>query len=160
MRLWRIARAEHDALDGEGARLHGGRWSREGRAVVYTASSAPLAVLELLVHVDVEDLPGDLVLMEIAVPADAGMGEAGLDQLPGDWNAVPDHPACIELGEEWLTSLDTLLLKVPSAVMPRESNVLINPAHPDMGRVEVVVSEAFGFDPRLAGQASRLTLDA
>jgi RES domain-containing protein len=150
MRLWRIARAEHDALDGEGARLHGGRWNREGRAVVYAASSAPLAVLELLVHVDVEDLPGDLVLMEIAVPADVGMGEVGVERLPGDWNAVADHPACIRLGEKWLTSLDTLLLQVPSAVLPRESNVLINPVHPEMRRVEVVGREAFAFDPRLA----------
>lgn len=90
--------------------------------------------------------------MEIIVPADVGMGEVGVDRLPGDWNAVPDHPACIRLGEDWLTSLDTLLLKVPSAVLPRESNVLTNPGHPDMGRVEVVGREAFAFDPRLAGR--------
>lgn len=151
MRLWRVARAKYQQLDGEGARLNGGRWNSEGYPVVYAASSAPLAVLELLVHVAVEDLPTDLVLVEVDVPDDVGLTEVRLDQLPSDWNAVPDHPECVRLGDEWVTSSRTLLLRVPSAVMPRESNVLINPEHPEMERVMVAAREPFAFDPRLVG---------
>ncbi|HUG41828.1 MAG TPA: RES family NAD+ phosphorylase [Longimicrobiales bacterium] len=151
MKLWRIARAKHQRLDGEGARLNGGRWNSEGYAVIYAASSAPLAVLELLVHVEVEDLPTDLVLSEIAVPDDVGITEVRLNQLPGDWNSMPDHPDCVRLGDEWVASSGTLLLRVPSAVMPRETNMLINPEHAEMERVKVAAQEPFTFDPRLIG---------
>lgn len=151
MKLWRLARAKYQQLDGEGARLNGGRWNSEGYPVVYAASSAPLAVLELLVHVEVEDLPTDLVLVEISVPDDVGITEVRLDQLPSDWNSMPDHPDCVQLGDEWVASSGTLLLGVPSAVMPRESNVLINPEHPEMGRVKVAAQEPFTFDARLVG---------
>jgi RES domain-containing protein len=149
MKLWRIARAKYQQLDGEGARLNGGRWNSEGYAVVYAASSAPLAVLELLIHVEVEDLPTDLLLIEIAVPEDVGITEVRPDQLPSDWNSIPDHPDCVRLGDKWVASAGTLLLKVPSAVMPRESNLLINPQHPEMERVKVARTEPFAFDPRL-----------
>lgn len=131
--------------------MHGGRWNSEGRPVAYTASSAPLAALELLVQVAVEDLPTDLVLIEIAVPDDVGTSEVDLDQLPSGWNATADHPACVRLGDEWVTSSETLLLRVPSAVMPKETNVLVNPRHPEMERVRTVGVEPFQFDRRLLG---------
>jgi RES domain-containing protein len=149
MRLWRITRSKHQALDGEGARMHGGRWNSEGLAVIYAASTASLAALEMLVHIDVEDVPADLVLTELDVPEDASIIEIGLNDLPADWNAIPDHPECLRRGNEWIASRSTLLLKVPSAVMPRESNVLINPEHSDFARVGVSSSESFSFDPRL-----------
>ena len=72
MPTWRICRQAHQDPGGEGARLNGGRWNSEGVAAVYTASSLALAALEYLVHVDIEDVPGDLVAMAIEVPGDAG----------------------------------------------------------------------------------------
>jgi RES domain-containing protein len=66
--VWRITRAAYQALDGEGARLHGGRWNPEGVPVVYTSTTLSLAALEYLVHVDPEDVPGDLVAMRIRIP--------------------------------------------------------------------------------------------
>ncbi len=149
MRLWRIARAKFQQLDGEGARLNGGRWNSEGRALVYASTSAPLAVLELLVHVDVEDLPDDLVITKIDVPEDVQVTGVSPDELPDGWNSTPDHPACVGLGDEWLAASATLLLRVPSAVMPAETNVLINPEHSDVERVNIVVRHPFSFDPRL-----------
>jgi RES domain-containing protein len=151
MRLWGITRAKHQQLDGEGARLYGGRWNSEGCRVVYAASSAPLALLEYLVHVDVEDLPTDLVLMEIDSPDDVGISEVQLDQLPDDWNSMPDHPECVRLGNHWISQSDKLVLSVPSAIMPRERNLLLNPQHPDMERVKISGAEPFTFDPRLLG---------
>lgn len=91
------------------------------------------------------------MLIEIAVPDNVGITEVRPDDLPRDWNSVPDHPDCVQLGDEWVASSRTLLLRVPSAVMPRESNVLINPEHREMERVKVVTQEPFTFDARLVG---------
>ena len=139
MLVWRIYREAHQALDGEGSRLHGGRWSSERVSVVYTSSTLALAALEYLVHVDIEDVPDDLVAMAIEVP----------DDLPPDWNQVLDHPACARIGDQWAAKGTVLLLLVPSAVVPEESNVLINPDHPRAGDVRMVSIRPFAFDSRL-----------
>jgi RES domain-containing protein len=149
MKLWRITRARYQQLDGEGARQHGGRWNSEGRPVVYAASSPSLAALELLVHVDIEDLPTDMVLIEIDVPDDALPAEVHAQDLPAEWNTTPDHPECIRRGDAWLADAEKLLLKVPSAVMPQENNVLINPAHTDFGTVQISSVGSFHLDRRL-----------
>ena len=139
MLVWRICREEHQVLDGEGSRLHGGRWSSERVSSVYTSSTLALAALEYLVHVDIEDVPDDLVAMAIEVP----------DDLPPDWNQVLDHPACARIGDQWAAKGTVLLLLVPSAVVPEESNVLINPDHPRAGDVRMVSIRPFAFDSRL-----------
>jgi RES domain-containing protein len=149
VRTWRICRAAHQGLDGEGARLHGGRWTSEGVPAVYTSSSLSLAALEYLAHVDVADAPDDLVAMAIQVPDDAGEQTVGPDNLPQGWNRLPDHPACTALGDAWAADGTALLLRVPSAVVPEESNVLINPRHPRAHEVAVVSARPFAFDPRL-----------
>jgi len=151
VRAWRIARDAHQALDGEGARLYGGRWNPEGVAAVYTSASLALAALEYLVHVDAEDVPGDLVALEIEVPDDAGVRIVRPRDLPADWNRVEDHPACVAMGAEWVRNGADLVLRVPSAIVPEESNLLINPGHPTAGRVTVVGTRPFSFDPRLLG---------
>ena len=150
MLVWRICRAAHQELDGEGARLHGGRWNSEGVPVVYTSSTLALAALEYLVHVDIEDVPDDLVAMAIEVPDDAGEGIVKVDDLPGDWNQLPDHPACPRIGDQWAAEGTALLLCVPSAVVPEESNLLINPNHPSAGDLLVVSTRPFVFDSRLS----------
>ncbi|HEU0013932.1 MAG TPA: RES family NAD+ phosphorylase [Longimicrobium sp.] len=151
MRVWRIARAAYQALDGEGARLYGGRWNPEGVAAVYASASLALAALEYLVHVDTENVPGDLVALEIEVPDDAGARVVLPAELPADWNRVDDHPACVETGAGWAREAADLVLRVPSAIVPEESNFLINPSHPAAGRVSIVRTRPFSFDPRLLG---------
>jgi len=138
-------------MDGEGARLHGGRWNSEGLAVVYFSSSLSLAALEYLVHVDIEDSPSDLVAIEVDVPE--GLREDRLlpSELPSDWNQVADHPECVRRGDVWLRQGRTALLRVPSAVVPIETNILLNPEHRDAGRVRVTRAEPFAFDRRLLG---------
>lgn len=151
MRVWRISRRAYQALDGEGARLFGGRWNSEGVPVVYTSSTLSLAALESLVHVQIEDAPDDLVSVEIDIPDDAGVEQVVMFDLPADWNQVEDHPACAELGNAWTAGAQTLVLRVPSAIIPHEYNVLLNPRHPDMRRVRVVAVREFSVDPRLLG---------
>lgn len=151
MRVWGITRRAHQALDGEGARLFGGRWNSEGVAVVYTSATLSLAALEYLVHVQIEDVPADLVSLEIEVPDAASMQDVSPADLPDDWNRVDDHPACSALGDRWAREGTALVSRVPSAVITHERNLLLNPRHPQMEGVSVVSVERFSFDPRLLG---------
>lgn len=151
MIAWRITRQAYQTLDGEGARLNGGRWSSAGRTVIYTSQSLSLAALEYLVHVDPLLAPSDLVAMEIEVPNDAGLGaSAEADRFPlGDWRRYPAPEWQAELGDEWLADGTFLWLAVPSAIVPEEHNVLIDPWHARMHDVRVVSTRPFAFDKRL-----------
>ena len=82
MELWRIARRAQVALDGEGARLYGGRWNSAGTAVVYAASHLSLAALEYLVHIDPDDAPDDLVALRLSVPGNARISPRGVAATP------------------------------------------------------------------------------
>jgi RES domain-containing protein len=136
-------------MDGEGARLHGGRWNSEGLALVYLSSSLSLAALEYLVHVDIEDAPSDLIAIEVEVPRGVREARVLVSELPSDWNQVADHADCVRRGDLWLREGRTALLRVPSAVVPIEANVLLNPGHVDAARVRVISHEPFAFDRRL-----------
>jgi RES domain-containing protein len=147
--VWRLTRAPFQALDGEGAHVNGGRWNSEGTGVVYTSSTLALAALEYLVHVDPPDVPADLVAMRIEVPDEVPGDAVDTEDLPRDWNEVPDHPACLDHGDAWAAAARTLLLRVPSAIVPEEHNILLNPRHLDAARIAVIAVRPFAFDRRL-----------
>lgn len=149
MLLWRLTRAPFRALDGEGARIAGGRWNSEGRPVVYASGTLALAALEYLVHVDPADVPDDLLAMGIEVPDRAPSMSVRPEDLPQDWNRTPDHEACHAIGDAWADAGKTLLLRVPSAIVPEEDNVLVNPRHAGASTLRVARERAFRFDPRL-----------
>ena len=143
MIVYRLCKAAHTALNGEGARLYGGRWNSPGKPMVYTAASPSLAVLEVLVHLDLpaELLPDDYRLLTIEIPDDAAMYR--LDPTPTDNNA------CRQAGDGFLGSGAALALLVRSSVVPQEWNTLLNVKHTDMHRVNVLNNEPFAFDTRL-----------
>ena len=145
---FRICRAAHRALDGEGARLWGGRWNPPGRAVIYLAGTRALAALELLVHLDSSEAPRDLVLIEVTFPGDS-VESVGASSLPATWSRTQEHPACRKRGDAWLDAGRSLVLRVPAAPMVEEVNYLINPAHPAFRRVRTHRQRRFTFDPRL-----------
>jgi RES domain-containing protein len=149
MRVWRIARGVYNPLDGEGPRRFAGRWNSQGVPVVYTAAHLSLAVLEVLVHTDPDLIPNDLTVYEIEIPDDLSISHVRSDALPPDWALVPDHGACREIGDAWLASGTSAVLGVPSAVIPEETNYLVDPAHVESTRVRVVSARPFVFDPRL-----------
>lgn len=151
MRVYRLCRAPFRTLDGEGARLYGGRWNTPGRAVVYTAGSLALAALEYLIHVDVADVPADLVALTIEVPDDVEVTTVDPATLPPGWEQVAEPTACKALGDAWLSEGRHLGLRVPAAPVPEEFNLLLDPRHPAASRVRVVAERAFHFDPRLIG---------
>jgi RES domain-containing protein len=149
MRVYRICREPFAALDGEGARLYGGRWNRPGRPAVYAATSRALAALEYLVHVEPADVPGDLILLTIELPDDVRREEVDPATLPVGWNQVAGHPACQDRGDAWLAAGASAALEAPSAPIPEERNVIVNSRHPESVRVVEVDRRPFVFDPRL-----------
>lgn len=117
--------------------------------MVYASTTLSLATLEMLVHVDVEDLPSDLVAIEIAVAKGARFERIHVKDLPRDWAELPGHPACRKIGDGWAMARESLVLRVPSAVVPEEENTLVNPAHPDAATLRVVSTRLFRLDRRL-----------
>jgi RES domain-containing protein len=151
MLVYRIATSKHiNDLSGEGARLHGGRWNHRGTAVLYTSETRSLATVELVVHVSLSFAPTDLKMATIEVPDEPAPEEVDVAALPPNWRAFPAPPELADLGTSWARSGRSLLLRVPSAVVEHEHNILINPAHPDIARVVLAKVEDFRLDRRLA----------
>ena len=151
MLLWRIAREIHvdSALEGVGGLMVSGRWHRRGQPILYTASSAALAALEVLVHVEPLQAPDDLRLLGLDLPDELTLEELGPALLPEDWRSVPAPESTQSIGNAWLERRSSVALRVPSVVVPMETNVLLNPRHPEMARVRISSNEAFRFDSRL-----------
>ena len=133
------------AFDGEGARRFGGRWNSRGRSCVYLAGSESLAMLEVMVHLDDYRLLRHYALLEVPLPSDQVLRLPEAD-LPGDWRDEPAPPSTAELGDSWLDGQSSLVLAVPSAVVPREWSYLLNPDHQDFGRL-VAGAKEVSFEP-------------
>jgi RES domain-containing protein len=149
LRVWRLCKRAHSAFDGEGSRLAGGRWNRRGTRMIYTSGSLSLAALEILVHCEPSLLPADLVAIPADIPVSLGIEPVDEARLPSDWSRMPPPGALADLGSGWLDAARSPVLSVPSAVVPRERNYLLNPAHPDFARIKRGAIEPFSLDPRL-----------
>jgi len=151
MVVWRICLRERAlrAFRGEGARLYGGRWNLPGLAIVYCAESMALACLEVLVHVDPEDLPNELAAVSCEIPNTVRILRLEASELPVDWREYPAPESLRSIGQQWFQRKQFSVLSVPSAVIPAERNYLLNPLHPDFGKVVIRQPEPFSLDPRL-----------
>jgi RES domain-containing protein len=148
MRLWRISRFAD--LAGEGGLHAAGRWHSKGRRVVYLAEHPASAVLELLVHleIDVEDFPAHFQLLEIDAPDRIAVTAIDETSLSPDSRGEPAVTRA--LGDEWLRGGTTALLCVPSAVVPATSNYLLNPSHADAPQLSIAAVVRASLDPHLA----------
>ena len=135
MRLWRLTRAGHTALDGAGTVRLGGRYSPPGTPVVNLASEAGLAVLVALRYVrgDPAETSKEYVL-----------GWTEIDAVP---ERVPDtdEEMIRAFVAGWLDERRSLLAAVRSRVLPEADVVLMNPRHPDAARVPPLVTRPFSF---------------
>lgn len=136
---------QDNAFDGEGARLYGGRWNSPGNACVYVASSESLALLEIMVHLESYRLLNAYTLLRLTLPAESIL-RVGVEDLPDNWQEAPAPAETAELGDGWLASGQSLALAIPSVVVPREFNYMLNPEHPLFDQV-VATAEAFPFQP-------------
>ena len=147
MVLWRIS--NHLTLTGDGALRTSGRWHTRGRRIVYLASTPAAALIEILVHAElnIRDLPTRYRLLKIDVPDGVLQERVSIDALGADW--VDHFDVTRAAGDGWLARRQSALLAVPSAVVPETDNILFNPAHPDAERVTVVRVTDHVVDPRL-----------
>jgi RES domain-containing protein len=153
-RVFRLLRGEHadTAFSGQGAARRGGRWNPAGVPIVYTAQSLSLAALELLVHMEAEDFGEVFVYFDIEIPDSIEL----LAVDPGDLGPIEreglDYPALQEVGRQWVESQQSVGLWVPSAVIPSEYNLLLDPEHPEFEALSIAGPQAFSFDTRLKPQ--------
>jgi RES domain-containing protein len=144
--LWRIS--QHADLSGAGGLHAGGRWHSRGQPVVYLADHPASCLLEMLVQgARLDALPAAYQWLRVDAP-DTGIAE--VEDLPYQWR---DDLAATRLrGDAWLRSRATVLLRVPSVIVPASSNYLLNPAHPDAGQCQIASIVRFPLDPRLDRQ--------
>lgn len=147
---WRIvkARLAHQAFSGAGARKAGGRWNSPGTPVVYAADSASLAMLEMLVHLQSQELLRQYVLFELQFD-ESLVKTVDLKTLPRTWRKSPPPPAVQQIGDLWVAGGESAVLKVPSVIVPDGGNYLINPAHADFPSIAIGPRQPTKFDPRL-----------
>jgi RES domain-containing protein len=148
--LWRITRKPFlaQALEGLGAKRYGGRWNSKGVAVIYTSESLELAVLEALVHLDIDLLPKDVY--QIGFELDDQFVAHVPTPLPGGWDSAPPYNPNIQaIGDRWIRSGSSLGLRVPASVLPSRSNVLLNPAHPEIRGLREIERGPLPWPPRV-----------
>lgn len=149
MRVWRIATAAHAAVDGEGARRHGSRWTPRGIPAVFTWATLSLAALERFVHTDSDLELTNLVAIPVEISDDIAIESVEVKTLPADWRTFPPPPGLAVIGEQWFSASRTAVLSVPSVVIPHERNFVLNPTHRQFPQLSIGSSEPFGFDPRM-----------
>lgn len=152
MRVWRLCAKHHWKFDGGGARNAGGRWNSAGYAVVYTSAAISLAALEFLVHLGRNRSVKDLVLVSAEIPDGLTMERVDVSALPSDWRRYPAPDYLQTIGNAWIDRSVATVLAVPSAVIPQETNYLLNPAHPDFRRIRIGRPAEFSLDFRLAAR--------
>lgn len=149
MTAWRLVKDEYkaNAFDGEGARLFGGRWHSIGRAVIYTSATTSLGLLEQMVHAESGVLP---FYATFPVMFDIGLVEI-LDKhsLPSNWKSSPPPFELQRIGNDWVDSVRSCILEVPSVLVPHESNFILNPRHPDFTSIKIGEPIGLDIDQRL-----------
>ncbi len=147
MKVYRITTAKWaDKLSGSG---YPARWNSKGVYVIYTASSRALACLENLVHRSGEGLHNRFKIIEIEIPDHVSIQKIYAKDLLADWQKTENYPACQGIGNRWVEKGKYLLLEVPSSIIREETNVLINPNHPEIKEVKIADIREFRFDERL-----------
>ena len=147
MIIYRLATSEfaYD-LSGEGAKIYGGRWNPVGLAAVYISEFISLSILEILVRANKFTSPDTYTLLSIQIPESSTV-TIELKKLKSEWQTSIEYTR--STGEEFLRDNQTLILKVPSAIVTQEHNFLINPLHKDFKKVKIVNSELLELDKRL-----------
>lgn len=149
-RTWRLIKAKHagGALAGEGARLWGGRWNSKGVRMVYSSETLSLATLEVIVHIPFYNVLKNYVCIPIDFNSRLST-TFPVKELTDNWRTDPIPESSRAIGDRWIQKRHSVILKVPSTIIPVEYNYLINPAHPDFNKLVVHPPQKFTFDPRL-----------
>ncbi len=138
-----------DDLTGYGASLYGGRWNSQGNYMLYTSTNVALAVLEVVVNTSPRFLPKDYALLSLSIPNDTAFNDVAEERLPDDWRTNSGHAITREIGDSFLHDKDYPAMRVPSAIVVLEKNILLNPEHDFFTKAVVENIQPFDFDRRL-----------
>jgi RES domain-containing protein len=149
LRLYRICRNIYDPADPTGASQTPGRWHILGQRVLYFCSSLAMCILELKAN----SVPFN-VLREnyhyVALEIDTS--NINIEEVPEafyskEW--ILNRRKTQEYGNEWFESGRSLILKVSSAVLPTDSNFIINTTHPYFTKLKFHKPLFIPLDPRV-----------
>lgn len=150
MIVYRLSKEKHARdISGTGAMRIGNRWNPKGLPVLYTSMSRALAMAEALVHISAGVIPDNYMLVTIEIPDSTLIMAIDETSLPGYWKRPTLLYETQQIGYRFLTERKSLCLKVPSAIVKNEYNILINPLHPDFAKVKILDIEPFSFDERI-----------
>jgi RES domain-containing protein len=151
MKVYRIGRCEYiNDLSGTGAALYGGRWHSKGTYILYTSSSASLALLESVVHIsNIQVVDFCMICLEIP---DYSIEKISVEELPANWFENPPADALKTIGDAFFSANEFLALELPSAIVPEENNYLLNPFHSLFTKVKVLFVRNIAIDKRLIKQ--------
>lgn len=151
MRVWRLTKERYKttAYNGRGGLFDGGRWVYTGYPVIYTSENPALAVVENIVNAEPGERVGRYWLVPADIPDDLELAQVFEADLPDDWRKTRRYPECREIGTGWIVAGETVGLIVPSAVVPQNRNILLNPAHPSFRQIEILDAIEYHFDERL-----------
>jgi RES domain-containing protein len=151
MIVYRLSSGKYKTdLSGKGAEISGGRWNSKGVATLYTAQSRALAFSELAMHLPFGIMPKDYHLVSIQIPETIIIFELSIGDMPSDWRSNPHSDSTQKIGDQFITEAESLVLRVPSAVVPGDYNFLINPRHAQSAGIKVLDIEPFEFESRFA----------
>lgn len=146
------AQTRQDILSGEGARRYGGRWNPVGVPLIYVSATPELAHSEYMIHQKFLPPPTcNLVTLQIL---DEHITKIAAETLPEGWRNYQNYGLTQKTTENWLNQQASLVLQVPSAIVPMSYNYLINPLHPDIEKVNIIQTEPFIFDERFLIKSS------
>lgn len=149
MIVYRLARTNHsNDLSGTGAAMYGGRWNSKGRPVIYTGGSIEIALLEVLANITTPQLD-DYNLVKIEIP-DNSIYELKISDFPKNWKHYPAPTEITILGDKWINPNRSVVLKVPSCIVPSAYNFVLNCLHPEYKKVKIIDITPFNIDSRLA----------
>ena len=148
MEIFRIAEEKYaSSLTASGI---AGRWNEDNELVIYTASSRALGTLEKIIRFNTINPKVLYKVMVLFVPDNPDfITEIKISKLPTNWREKSAYPDLRSIGSKWYFNKKSLILKVPSAVITKEFNYIINTKHPDFGQVKLSLMEDYFFDERL-----------
>ncbi|MBK5212062.1 MAG: RES family NAD+ phosphorylase [Flavobacteriaceae bacterium] len=150
MVVFRLSRKKYaEDLSGKGAAIFGNRWNSKGVEMIYTAESRALAMAEVVVHLSLATLPDDYMMIAIEVPDSIQIELLNAKLLNEDWNSNPPGSHSQAVGNAFIHSKKSLVLKVPSAVVKGDFNYLFNPNHPEIDKIKIKNITKFPFDTRI-----------
>ncbi len=150
---WRIVRASraNTAFTGEGPWRYGGRWNSPGVRVVYVSEHQSTAAFEVFANRVPLILEEKYKAFHLEWP-DSLTEIFSVKRLPANWRISPPPAETMEIGDRWVQERRTVVLALPSAISPADTNFLLNPEHPDFKRIRIAPPIDYAFDPRLLGR--------